>query len=163
AAELLYAWTVEPEKWDDVPFLSAANAELRSDYLGVPLVGEDGSRLTRVTPRQLEGAKKFHELVMTVETLEQEAEKKKIPTPLTALQQSAKDLAEAFILYERLRFDPAHGDGRRWMGGDVSGFYESWQRFHGELLQLPVLEPEPEMFRLAQAVNQKIFTFIDAF
>ncbi len=163
AAELVYAWTVDAEKWDDVPFLYAANAELRSDWLGVPLAGEDGSRLTRVSPRQVEGAKKFHDLVMSIETLEQEAEKKKTPAPLTALQQSAKDLAEAFILFERLRFDPAHGDGRRWMGGDISSFYESWQGFHAELLQLPVLEPEPEMFRLAQATNQKVFTIIDAY
>ena len=49
------------------------------------------------------------------------------------------------------------------MGGDISGFYESWQGFHAELLQLPVLEPEPEMFRLAQATNQKVFTIIDTY
>ena len=79
AAELIYAWTVDAEKWDDVPFLYAANAELRSDWLGVALVGEDGTRLTRVSPRQLETAKKFHELVMSIETLELVAEKKKTP------------------------------------------------------------------------------------
>ena len=163
AAELLYAWTVEPEKWDDVPFLYAANAELRSEWLGVPLDGEDGSRLTRVTPRQLERAKKFHELVEAVQTLEQEAEKKRTPAQLTALQQSAKDLAEAFILYERLRFDPARDDGRRWMGSEVSGLYESWNRFHAELLQLPVIEPQPEMFRLAEQTNQAMFKLIDAY
>ena len=106
AAELLRL-DIEPEKWDDVPFLYAA-AELRSDWLGVPLVGEDGNRLTRVTPRQLEGAKKFHELVEAVRRSNKRL-KKRTPAQLTALQQSAKDLAEAFILYERLRFDPARG------------------------------------------------------
>ena len=29
AAELLYSWTVEPEKWEDVPFLYAAGDKLR--------------------------------------------------------------------------------------------------------------------------------------
>ena len=53
AAELLYAWTVDPKKWADVPFLYAANAELRSDVLHVPLVGEDGSPLDHVSPRQV--------------------------------------------------------------------------------------------------------------
>ena len=39
AAELLYEWTVDPQKWADVPFLYAANAELRSDVLHVPTYG----------------------------------------------------------------------------------------------------------------------------
>ena len=39
AAELLYAWTVEPEKWDDVPFLLADDETLRTEILDVPLRG----------------------------------------------------------------------------------------------------------------------------
>ncbi len=163
AAELLYAWTVDPDKWDDVPFLYAANDELRSKWLGVPLEGEDGSRLTRVSPRQIRESKKFPELVEAVQSLEQEAQQKKMPPEFTALQQSAKDLAEAFILLEQLRFDPAHDDGRRWVAGDVTSLSETWQRFHADLLQLPVLEPQPEMFRLAEQTNTVMFKLIDAY
>jgi ABC-type transport system involved in cytochrome c biogenesis permease subunit len=164
AAELLYAWTVDPkDKWDDVPFLYAANAELRSKYLDVPLEGEDGSRLTRISPRQVRESKKFPELVDKVQALEQEAQQKKLSPQLTALEQSAKDLAEGFILFEQLRFDPARDDGRRWLGGDVSNLSESWQRFHADLLQLPIIEPQPEMFRLAQQTNTAIFKLIDAY
>jgi ABC-type transport system involved in cytochrome c biogenesis permease subunit len=163
AAELVYAWTVDPTNWDDVPILYAANTELRTEWLGVPLEGEDGSRLTRVTPRQVHDSKKFPDLVNEVQALEQEAQQKKLAPQFTALQQSAKDLAEAYILFEQLRFDPARDDGRRWIAGDVTNLSESWQRFHADLLQLPVLEPQPEMFRLAQQTNQVMFKLMDAY
>ena len=37
AAELLFSWLVEPEKWETVPFLAAEDEELRRDVLGLPL------------------------------------------------------------------------------------------------------------------------------
>ena len=76
AAELLYSWTVEPGKWDDVPFLIADNAKLRSDILDVPLVGEDGSRLKYVSPRQIRECEKLGPIINEIEALRDQAEKK---------------------------------------------------------------------------------------
>ncbi len=163
AAKLLYAWTIEPENWEDVPFLYATNAELRSEWLGVPLTGEDGSRLQYVSPQQIRAADKFQELVNEVEAREAEAQQKKESPHLSALQQSAKDLAEAFILYEQMSFDPLHDDGRRWIAGDVSNLSESWTRFQAELTQLPVFEPNPQMFRLAQQTHDAMLKLADIY
>ena len=58
ASELLFSWIVEPEKWESVPFLPAADAALRADVLGVPLRDARGTRLERVSPRQVADAMK---------------------------------------------------------------------------------------------------------
>lgn len=53
AAELLLSWLLEPERWEDVPFLSAKNAELREKYLDVPARNARGEHLKFVSPRQV--------------------------------------------------------------------------------------------------------------
>ena len=77
AAELLYYWTVEPDKWDDVPFLLADDPTLRSEILGVPIFGEDGSRLKHVSPRQVRLSKKFGDVLTEIERILDEAQRTK--------------------------------------------------------------------------------------
>jgi len=54
AAELLLSWLAEPEKWEKVSFLEAADAELRKDVLGLPLVDANGGRLRYASPADVE-------------------------------------------------------------------------------------------------------------
>ena len=53
-AELLLSWLVEPEKWENVPFLVAQDEELRRDVLGLPLFDEAGRRLRYASPVEVE-------------------------------------------------------------------------------------------------------------
>ena len=163
AAELLYSWTVSPAPWEDVPFLYAANAELRSEVLGLPLEGEDGSRLTQVSPRQVRASTKLVKLVADVANREVEAQQKKQRPNLSALDQSAKELSEALAQFDRLSFDPAGGDGRRWLEGDVAGLVETWGQFNAVLPQLPVFEPNPEMILLTRQTDEAVRNLADAF
>src|SRR5208282_4248953 len=87
AAELLYLWTVEPQKWEDVPFLLADDETLRTVVLDVPILGEDGSRLKHVSPRQVQHAKKLAAIMAEIETVLGEAQKKKRKPELSSLQE----------------------------------------------------------------------------
>lgn len=51
-SELLLSWLVEPEKWEQTPFLIAHNEELRTK-LGVPTHGPDDKPLWFVSPAEL--------------------------------------------------------------------------------------------------------------
>ena len=54
AAELLFSWLAEPEKWENVPFLAAQDQQLREEVLGLPLYDEQGRRLRYATPAEVE-------------------------------------------------------------------------------------------------------------
>ena len=58
AAELLFSWLVEPERWEDTPFLAAGNEQLREDILEVPIRDREGNRLKYVSPRQFEDSRR---------------------------------------------------------------------------------------------------------
>ena len=133
AAELLYSWTVEPEKWDDVPFLLADDETLRTEVLGVPLLGEDGSRLRYVSPRQVRLSKKFDEIGREIEALLVQAQKKQKRPEFTSLQEKVKSLDEALELFLQLSYDPARPgrseDENRWLAIDFVRMRNSWDRF----------------------------------
>ena len=129
AAELIYAWTVEPENWDDVPFLLAEDAALRSEVLGVPLTGEDGSRLKYVSPRQVRLSQKFAKVLGDIEKVLDEAQQKKRKPVLSPLQDSARRLDEALELFLQLGYDPNRaGKANPWVASDFAGMQKSWVR-----------------------------------
>ena len=61
AAELLFSWLVEPERWQDVPLFAAEHEALRREVLKLPAADAEGRRLKRVSPRQLEEAAFFQQ------------------------------------------------------------------------------------------------------
>jgi len=155
AAELLYAWTVEPEKWEDVPFLIADDETLRSDVLGVPLLGEDGSRLTHVSPRQVRLSKKFVAILTEIEKLQEEAQQKKRRPELSAVQDKARNLDEALGLFIQLSYDPGRlGKANPWLETDFVGLQKSWERFTQALAQRPALTVQAENLRSAEGNEQ---------
>ena len=138
AAELLYAWTVDPKKWADVPFLYAANAELRSDVLHVPLVGEDGRplgvRFAAAGPRV--GGTEGNGLRCR-EAHDGGREARGIAPSCPPCNKARSSLAVALGLFEKLSCDPARdrgrswldADSRPWLEGDVAGLMQSWNQF----------------------------------
>ena len=59
AAELLFSWLAEPEKWNDAAFLRAGNETLREKLLHVPSRDDLGRRLRYVSPRRLDESPAF--------------------------------------------------------------------------------------------------------
>jgi len=156
AAELLYAWTVEPQAWHDVPFLYAEDATLRTEVLGVPLLGEDGSRLKHVSPNQVR-SKKFVALLAEIEKVQEEAQKKKQRAELSALQTKARDLDESLGLFIQLSYDPGRpGNANPWLESDFVGMQKSWERFTQALSQHPALAVQAKNLRLADGNEQNM-------
>ncbi len=161
SAELLYGWVIEPDSWQDVPLLLAANEQLRSEVLGVPLLGEDGSKLKYASPRQVRASTKFIAKLQEMERKQTAAQKQKRKVEFSSLEDSIKDLDEALRLFEQLCYDPARrGDGHRWLMNDVAGMQESWLRLQEVLPRFPVFEPQPELFTLAQQSAESMRKFI---
>jgi len=172
AAELLYAWTVDAESWDDVPFLIADDETLRSEILDVPLRGEDGSLLRYVSPKQVRLSKKFVVIRDEIERIVDEAQQKKQKPKFSELQEKVKDkvrkLDEALGVFLQLSYDPGRPDtanpwlasefiaGRvnPWLVRDFVGMQTSWGRFKQALSQRPALTVQAENLRLAEGNEQ---------
>ena len=148
AAELLYSWTVEAEKWDDVPFLAAADETLRSEVFEVPLRGEDGRRLKYVSPRQIRHCQKFEQITTEIDAILLDAQRKQKRPELSALQEKVKTLAEAFELFLQLSYDPGRpGSFNRSLENEFVRMRDSWDQFVETLTQHPELTEPQENLR----------------
>ncbi len=104
AAEVLLSWLVEPEKWEDVPFLPAADPALR-ELLDAPLRDEAGRRPDGISPRQVQHAVKL----------------------LVHGDKEAENLLEAYTSYRMLTFHPAAArDGRSRFIEKISDVIRDW-------------------------------------
>jgi len=101
APELLFAWLTEPEKWEDVPFLAAADPWLRG-VLDLPLIDEAGQPLRFAAPAQLAANEGF---ARYWDSLQQRAESEGKDFQLTAEEERLVKLIDAYGLYRRLTFD----------------------------------------------------------
>ena len=107
AAELLLSWLVEPEKWEDVPFIVAEHDELREKYLGVPVTNEKGEHLRYVSPRQIEEATALHEALAAMRQGRRQAMLKEEEFVASGLDAKLVELQQAYSLYRSLTFNPA--------------------------------------------------------
>ncbi|MEN6449719.1 MAG: cytochrome c biogenesis protein CcsA [Thermoguttaceae bacterium] len=96
AAELFFSWLAEPERWESVRFLAAANPTLRQDVLGLPLTDAEDRRLRFVSPAELD-------TIGSEETLTRLA---KLPSGTrAAVGKDLKRLADAYAKFRSLTFD----------------------------------------------------------
>ncbi len=150
ASELLFAWLVEPQLWEDVPFLFAGYEPLRKDLLGQPVRDEDGKRLRYVSPRQVAEAGTFRMHLEQLYGRREEARDRGKKPELTELDKKAQDLYESYMLYRFLTFNPAspaiprsrfwdrlQEAARAWAAA-----VGTWRRVQPELKQLPQFEAD---------------------
>ncbi|MBN1393561.1 MAG: cytochrome c biogenesis protein CcsA, partial [Pirellulales bacterium] len=102
AAELLFAWLVEPERWERVPFIKAADPDLRSDALGLPLRDADGRRPAFVSPGEVDDNPRLDRYLSE---LQLRIEKEGKDFRQSELDREVERLAEAYGRYRRLTFD----------------------------------------------------------
>ena len=106
AAELLFSWLVEAEKWNDTAFLRAGNERLREKILDVPLRGDSGKQLRYVSPLRLDESAAFDRYLSALAAEQQKAADDGLPFTLSGESEAAAELNEAYGVYRTVGFDP---------------------------------------------------------
>jgi ABC-type transport system involved in cytochrome c biogenesis permease subunit len=106
AVELVLSWLAEPEKWDNVPFITAKHEDLRK-LLGVPIRNEEGDPIAFVSPNQLQDAEAFQLRLEEIMDARREAGSRNEEFKPNAEQKRVEDLWRAFAFYKQLTLSPA--------------------------------------------------------
>lgn len=70
-SELVYEWTVRPEKWERVPFIYLGREDVRKE-LGLPINGHNSMKLNFVSPHDIATSEKLREYLKGMEKRRQE-------------------------------------------------------------------------------------------
>ena len=103
AAELLLSWLVEPEKWENASFLTAADEPLRGEVLGLPLRDENGRRLCYASPVEVENSA---ELGRRWAELQKQAEAVGQGFHPSGVDKKLRALVEAYEKFRLVSFNP---------------------------------------------------------
>ncbi|HLA83236.1 MAG TPA: hypothetical protein VJL29_00460, partial [Thermoguttaceae bacterium] len=154
--ELLFSWLVEPERWEDVPFLIASHEGLRRDLLDVPLVDRRGNRLKYVSPRQFEQAVRAHGRLNALAMMQQESQRRGQSLPLEETDQRLEQLHRAYRAYRELALDPGGPDARRARFVQrLMGALGTWRRQLTQPIALwQSLDAPPEVKELVKGINK---------
>jgi ABC-type transport system involved in cytochrome c biogenesis permease subunit len=139
--ELLFSWLVEPERWDNVPFLAAEHGQLRQELLGLPLLGPDGERLKYAAPRQVERATALESRLRKLQMEQGHGQANYEEHALTGLDKKASDLYQALRLFRLLTFQPAGPIDPR--GNSYGLLVEAVERWRGMEESLEPLQAMP--------------------
>ncbi|MFH1268657.1 MAG: hypothetical protein ABIK89_23270, partial [Planctomycetota bacterium] len=132
AAELLFGWIVEPQRWEHVPFLAAGHELLREEVLGQPVKDEHGRRLKYVSPRQVGSADRLRNRLLAIRESQSRAAKEGGKHELSELEKKANQLYESYSLYRLLTFNPVTpAETRSRFLGKLGETAQTWQRATG--------------------------------
>lgn len=144
AAELLFHWLVEPQRWEDVPFLLAEHEELRRDVLHVPLTDEHGRHQRYVSPREVRQSDHFWQRVAEI-ARRQHAAGVDGDRQLQRVDQKVEQLYKAYVLFQNLTLTrqlDARSRGR--YGHELSILDEQWQNLSRELQGIAAASQDTE-------------------
>lgn len=135
AAELLFSWLVEPERWEEVPFLLAEHEGLRREVLGLPVTDPQGNHLRLASPAQVRSALPTIRARLTASaTRQQQAEAHGVPYVPGDLDRPLESLLESYTLYRALSWQPGTGDDRpARFTQRLNNLVETWNRISEEL------------------------------
>lgn len=157
AAELVFSWLVEPEKWERVPFLRAGHEQLRQELLGLPISAEDAGRLKYVSPWQVENAPAFRERLAELSKKQREAQRAGERLELSGLDAKVSELYEAYTTYRQLTFNPTAPDANFSRFLDKLGTAtQMWRDLEQRLGQFQQLDPEGELSKQVSAANESM-------
>ncbi len=173
AAETVFSWLVETDRWEHVPFLQASHDGLRREILDLPLRDAQG-RLTHVSPWQLDsyrGGAALMELdnyLMRRSQAQQQAEAAGREFQSEPLDKPARELAEAYRLFRMVTFDPREGAGRGRIRNEVMELVHLWHESGTSLGQMremmlvgdddPLGDAEAAMQAIAAAAMEDRFS-----
>lgn len=137
APELLLSWLVEPEKWEEVPFLIAEHGELRETILDLPVTNEAGEHLKYVSPAQVKDAAGFWDKIGDMARRTREADARGEKPEFTSIETKVNELYDAFQLYHQFRqlgMGGALSPGARMaVRSRLEAVAGSWSKLEGDL------------------------------
>jgi len=158
SAELLFSWLAEPEKWEQVPLLTAGHWELRREILQVPVKDRQGRRLKYVSVQQVENAPRLHRRLAELSEKQEQTEAEGRPFQLVGLDKKLSELVDAYRLYRMVSFNPAAPDAdRNRFAGKLTKMVHTfsktarrWRLVEQELEQ----SPQPDVPTHPEAANK---------
>jgi ABC-type transport system involved in cytochrome c biogenesis permease subunit len=152
--ELLFSWLVEPEKWEDVPFLAAENKQLRQEVLKLPLFDKQGRRLRYASLKQVENCPELGRRWAELQ-VRSESEGGKF-NPL-GIDKHVKELIESYARYRDLTYDPkAPQEMSRRFFTRLRGAAGAWKKLAAELRQSGLTSPNGEDVQGAKKLNESL-------
>ena len=146
AAELLFAWLAEPERWETTPFLIVADESLRVDVLGLPLFDSAGRRLRFASPAEVESNP---ELGRRWAEMQRRADAKGRQFHMTPEDKSIKRLVDAYSAFRLLTFNPdAPRDMHQRFYSRVRSAARAWRELAGDLQAAHRMTRDEEIRRL---------------
>ena len=113
AAEILFGWMVEPERWEYVPFLIAEHEELRKEILGLPVLSSKGKHFKYVSPHDLKNAKGFEKAIDALIRKQRSS-----PTDdfkPTNVEVALEQLYRAYMTFRAIAYDPFSSEPRKFL------------------------------------------------
>lgn len=157
AAELLFSWLVEPDKWRQVPFLVASNGELREEILDVPLRSDEGRKLKFVSPAQFDGSSGIKDRWATLVEKARTAEANEETYQPVGVDKKVHELINAREEFFRLTFNPTRqGEMSRRFLKRLDQAAMAWQKLGQALEPDGNLETTTETGRAAMGVQQSL-------
>jgi len=157
AAELLFSWMVEPEKWERAPLLIAADGQLREVFLELPLRNKQKRRLEHVSPRQLLGADRFWDRLQHLRRQQRWAGAAGRELKPSGGDKKISELYEAYTLYRLVTFRPdAPAESRSRFFEKLATAAHSWRDLEGGLRGLPQPPDEPGSQRSIEDVTEAV-------
>ncbi len=141
AAELLFSWLAESEKWEDVPFLQASHQDLRERLLKVPLVDAAGQRLKYVSPRDVENSTEFEAYLRDLSQRRREVESRGQRFRMSGLDLHAARLWDAYATFRLLTYQP-RPDARPWFPPNVKVSHPVPRRLESLIQSWTEIEPQ---------------------
>ncbi len=129
ATELIFSWMIEPEKWEQVPFLKAEHEAIRAK-VEVPTHNSASKRLKYVSPHQMEQARalqtQYTEIQLRRRAIVSRGEKFKP----TGIDEKVWELYGAYELFRMI------GVNDSWLDNSSSRFSGSFERILGAQTKL---------------------------
>lgn len=139
-SELMFSWIVEPERWEEVPFLPASHERLREELLDVPVFDAQGNRLTFVTPRQVARSQAFQAYIDDLRRRRDEIEASGRDFRPVGMDRKVHELWVAYRTFRLVSYSPQRDPGAS------MAFFSTLREALGVWQQI-----EPQLQQLSQA------------
>jgi len=158
AAELLFSWLVEPEKWEQVPMLAAEHKQLREEMLFVPVRDGLGRRLRYISLRQLAESPEAYRVYLEIRQRASAAGKE---FKSSGVMRKVEELVYAYDAYRKLTFDPTRPrqTSSRFFArlGAAQG---SWEILASELERAGRVSRDPHTGRVVGRTNDPVIRVV---
>ena len=157
AAELLFAWLAEPQRWETIAFLPAAEPGLRMDLLDLPLRDEQGRPLRYVSPRDAAAAVKLRQRLEEISIRQRQAETAGKRADISPTNAAARELAEAYAAYRQLTFQPAAPvAGRGRFNDKLEDVVRDWNELEGGLMRFLAPDKQDKLGKAAAETAESV-------